>query len=236
MKIRTENLIKRYGSKFELNVPDLQIDRGEVFGLVGNNGAGKTTLLRLALDLIQATEGSFYSNNINVAKSEEWKKYTGSYLDYGFLIDFLTPEEYFEFVGSLNDMTKEETYGSLENFDKLFNEEILNNDKKYIRAMSSGNKQKIGIAAAMMIKPEVLILDEPFANLDPTSQILLKQLLAKLNKEKKTTMLISSHGLNHITEICTRIALLEDGKIIKDLQTSEETLNELQVYFKPEAN
>ena len=234
MILKVENLKKRYGN-FELDIPDLQIEDGEIFGLVGNNGAGKTTFLRLCLDLIQANEGKILSGDIDVAKSEDWKKYTGSYLDEGFLIDFLTPEEYFEFVGSLYHISAEQIENSLSRFDDFFNGEILG-QQKYIREMSTGNKQKIGIAASMFIDPQVLILDEPFANLDPSSRKILNNLLGNLNKRNNTTMLISSHDLANVTDVCTRVAILENGKIVGDVQASAKTYDELQEYFEVESS
>jgi len=234
MILKVENLKKRYGN-FELDIPDLQIEDGEIFGLVGNNGAGKTTFLRLCLDLIQANEGKILLGDIDVAKSEDWKKYTGSYLDEGFLIDFLTPEEYFEFVGSLYHISAGQIEKSLSRFDDFFTGEILG-QRKYIREMSTGNKHKIGIAAAMFIDPQVLILDEPFANLDPSSRKILNNLLSNLNKRNNTTMLISSHDLANVTDVCTRVAILENGKIVGDIQASDKTYDELQKYFETESS
>ncbi|MCJ7813483.1 ABC transporter ATP-binding protein [bacterium] len=230
MILKAENLKKRYGS-FELDIDHLTIRDKEIFGIVGNNGAGKTTFLRLSLDLIKSDNGHFFSGNINVSKEEDWKKYTGSYLDEGFLIDFLTPEEYFAFVASLHDMSEKQIEKSLDRFDIFFNKGILG-QKKYIRGMSTGNKQKIGIAASMFIEPQVLVLDEPFANLDPTSRKVLNNLLNELNKKNDTTMLISSHDLDNVVNVCTRIAILDNGKIVHDVQVSDKTYDELQEYFK----
>jgi ABC-2 type transport system ATP-binding protein len=95
--ITVKNLVKKYNQKIVLNINELVIIKGEIFGLIGNNGAGKTTLFRLLLDLIRADNGEVRSGDWIVAKTENWKDYTGSYLDEGFLIDFLTPEEFFFF-------------------------------------------------------------------------------------------------------------------------------------------
>jgi len=113
---------------------------------------------------------------------------------------------------------------------EFFNDEILGK-KKFIRDLSKGNQQKIGVAAAFMADPEVIILDEPFNGLDPSSQIRLINILNRLKENKRTTLLISSHDLNHVTEVCSRIAILEKGIIVKDLQTEENTLKELRNYF-----
>jgi ABC-2 type transport system ATP-binding protein len=238
MRIEIQQLHKKYQDKLVLCVPELVIASGELFGLVGNNGAGKTTLFRLILDLVPPTEGKALSGGREVAKDESWKAYTGSYLDEGFIIDFLTPDEFFRFVGMTYNMSDNEIREALERLRPFFNGEILEQGRKYIREFSKGNIQKIGIAAALLSSPQVLILDEPFANLDPTSQISLKRMLKALNREKSTTILISSHNLNHVAEICTRIVLLENGKVIRDVRNnmqSTQLLAELEAYFTVES-
>lgn len=228
--IEAKHLTKIYKGVTVLNIPHLKIEKGQSFGLVGNNGAGKTTFFRLILDLIRSESGYVNSKNENVAKSENWKHFTGSYLDEGFIIDFLTPEEYFEFLASINGLSKGDLEDFYAKFKDFFNDEILGK-KKYIRELSHGNQKKVGIVAALISNPEILILDEPFNSLDPTTQIRLKNLLHALKKDKNVTMLISSHDLNHVTEVCERIAILEKGKIIHDLKTDENTLKELENYF-----
>jgi len=228
--IKVNDLTKIYSDTTVLDIPNLEIKKGESFGLVGNNGAGKTTFFRLILDLIRASNGIILSNGNDVAKSEDWKNYTGSYIDKSFLIDFLTPEEYFEFIGNIYGLSKDDTLDFLNKFSEFFNDEVLGRNK-YIRDLSSGNQQKVGIASALMSDPEILILDEPFNSLDPTTQIRLTQLLNKLRENKNITMLISSHDLNHITEVCDRIVVLDEGKIVQDIHTTENTLKELQAYF-----
>jgi len=228
--ITVQNLTKSYSGITVLNIAELNINKGESFGLVGNNGAGKTTFFRLILDLIRADTGTIISGEIDVKKSNNWKFYTGSYLDQRFLIDFLTPEEYFDFLAGVFGLSKGDQEKFYENFTDFFNDEVLGK-KKYIRDFSQGNKQKIGISAALMSKPEVLVLDEPFNGLDPSTQIRLINILNKLKAENEVTMLISSHDLKHVTEVCGRIAILEKGVIIHDLQTSENTLKELEKYF-----
>ncbi|MBI9036943.1 MAG: ABC transporter ATP-binding protein [Bacteroidales bacterium] len=228
--IQVNNLSKIYNEVAVLNISDLKIKKGESFGLVGNNGAGKTTFFRLILDLIRASSGNILSNGEDVSKDETWKSFTGSYLDEAFLIDFLTPEEYFQFIGDINGLSKGDIDEFLNNFAEFFNNEIIDK-KKYIRELSSGNQKKVGIAAALMTNPEILILDEPFNSLDPTTQIRLKNLLKNLQKEKNVTLLISSHDLNHVTEVCDRIVVLHEGDIAHDILTNKDTLKELEKYF-----
>ena len=228
--INIDHLTKIYGSTTVLDIDQMEIPAGESFGLVGNNGAGKTTMFRCILDLIRPNTGTVQSRGANVAKSESWKEYTGSYLDDGFLIDFLTPEEYFTFVADIYGLTEGDIAAFFADFEEFFSNEVLDK-KKLIRDFSSGNRQRIGIAGALMPQPEILILDEPFNSLDPTTQIRLKQMLRKLKEEKGVTMLISSHDLNHITEVCERIVVLHEGKAVHDLKTNQDTLKVLEKYF-----
>lgn len=230
--IQIEHLCKSYNNKEVLHIDEIEIPAGQCFGLVGNNGAGKTTLFRCVLDIIRPENGTVLSSGSNVAQSEEWKAYTGSYLDENFLIPFLTAEEYFAFVAKAYSITIAEMRLQLDYYKEFFDGEILG-QKKYIREFSLGNKRKIGIVAALIVQPKVLILDEPFANLDPSSQLKLRKLLQDIQATKTTTMLISSHDLVHITSVCERIVLIEKGLIIKDLGQDEQKLKELEKYFAP---
>jgi ABC-2 type transport system ATP-binding protein len=228
--IDVKELSKSYKGVEVVNIPEMHVAKGESFGLVGNNGAGKTTFFRMILDLIRPTSGEVLSKGIAVNATEDWKYYTGSFLDESFLIDYLTPDEYFEFVASLHNYSAGDLQEFLNQFDDLFNDEIRGK-KKYIRDLSKGNQKKVGIVAALMGNPEIILLDEPFANLDPTTQIRLKVILKKLKEEKDVTLMISSHDLSHVTEVCERIVLLEKGKVQKDIETNESTLKDLEDYF-----
>ncbi|CDB09746.1 MULTISPECIES: ABC transporter ATP-binding protein [Bacteroides] len=229
--IQITNLQKKFGEKIAVNIDNYTIGKGEMLGLVGNNGAGKTTLFRLILDLLQADQGEVTINDINVARSEDWKSITGAYIDDGFLIDYLTPEEYFYFIGKMYGLKKEEVDERLKPFERFMNNEVLG-QKKFIRNYSMGNKQKIGIISAMLHYPQLLILDEPFNFLDPSSQAVIKHLLKKYSDEHQATVIISSHNLNHTVDICPRIALLEHGVIIRDIHNENNSAEkELEDYF-----
>ncbi|MDL2221099.1 ABC transporter ATP-binding protein [Parabacteroides sp. OttesenSCG-928-N08] len=230
MDITIKNLVKRFGDQTAIDIPELEIKQGTLLGLVGNNGAGKTTLFRLILDLLKADNGFVLSKGKEVSQSEEWKRYTGSFLDNRFLIDYLTPEEFFYFVGETYKMDKELVDHRLANFNRFMNDEILGQNK-YIRHFSAGNKQKIGIIAAMMVEPEILILDEPFNFLDPSSQMEIRDMILKMNQERNTTILISSHNLNYTTDISQRVILLEKGVIRQDIDNSKEAIEALHAYF-----
>jgi ABC-2 type transport system ATP-binding protein len=228
--IRVENLSKKYAGQLVLDVPELQIPAGQRFGLVGNNGAGKTTLFSLILDLIEASSGSVFSKEIDVQKSEDWKPYTAAFIDESYSIGYLTVEEYYAFLANLRGVTKEEIESWTRGFESFFNGEVLN-QKKYLRNFSKGNQKKAGIVGALIGKPDLVVLDEPFSNLDPTTQIRLKNLIREEAEKHGTTFLISSHDLTHVTEVCDRIVLLEKGVIVKDIETTPETLKELESYF-----
>ena len=228
--LSVKNLSKSYNGTKVLNIAELEFRKGQSLGLVGNNGAGKTTLFRLILDLIGADSGEVLSQGNNVAHSEEWKHYTGSFIDEGFLIDYLTPDEYFAFIAKLHNMSDGDLEQVLNRYDDFFNDEIRGK-KKYIRDLSKGNQKKVGIVGALIGNPEILILDEPFANLDPSTQFRLLDELKKLDEETDITMLISSHDLGHVTKFCERIVILDHGEVIQDIQTSEETLAELEEFF-----
>lgn len=228
--IITENLSKKYGSQTVLNIESLEIPKGQSFGLVGNNGAGKTTFFSLLLDLIQPTSGHILNNDVQVNKSEGWKPFTSSFIDETFLIGYLTPEEYFYFIGDLRGRNKADVDALLSNFEDFFHGEILG-QKKYLRDLSKGNQKKAGIVASFIGNPEVVVLDEPFANLDPTTQIRLKEIIKELAAKNEVTVLVSSHDLQHVTEVCERIVVLNKGEIVKDIQTSAETLKELETFF-----
>ncbi len=228
--IQAINLQKAYNGTTVLDLPELKIESGEVFGLVGNNGAGKTTLLSLILDLIRATRGKILLNEIPVAKSEEWKEFTGAYIDESFTIGYLTADEYFGFIGELRGMNTNDVSDFLAGFKAFFNDEIVGK-KKYIRDLSKGNQKKVGVVGALMGKPELVILDEPFANLDPSSQFKLRQIIKEFASGEGKTFIISSHNLDNITDVCQRIVILEKGKVVKDVQKTESTLAELEEFF-----
>jgi len=233
--ITINNLSKTYGQATVLNIENLEIPKGETFGLVGNNGAGKTTLFSLMLDLIQPTTGFVSIDEIKVNESEAWKNKVSAFVDDSFLIGYLTPEEYFYFIGELRGQNKASVDEFLKQFHDLFNGEILNSGK-YVRDLSKGNQKKVGIIGAIIGNPEIIILDEPFANLDPSTQIKLKNLIKELSKQEGVTFLISSHDLSHTTEVCNRIVVVNKGQLVKDIQTNPETLKDLEQYFADQVN
>ena len=232
--ITIDKLKKNFGEKVAVDIEHYEINQGDMLGLVGNNGAGKTTLFRLMLDLLKADDGKVIINDIDVSRSEDWKSITGAFIDDGFLINYLTPEEYFYFIGKMYGLKKEEVDERLIPFERFMSGEVIGH-KKLIRNYSAGNKQKIGIISAMLHYPQLLILDEPFNFLDPSSQSIIKHLLKKYNEEHQATVIISSHNLNHTVDVCPRIVLLEHGVIIRDIINEDNSAEkELEDYFNVE--
>ncbi len=230
--ITVSNLKKQFGQTVASDIPAFEIKDGEILGLVGNNGAGKTTLFRMILDLLKPDEGQVTINDVNPSESEQWKDSTGAYIDDSFLVDFLTPEEFFAFLGKINNIPQEEIDERLKAYERLASGEIFG-QKKLIRNLSAGNRQKVGIISALIMRPKLVILDEPFNFLDPSSQNVLKHILTDYNRETGATILISSHNLAHTIDISTRIALLEKGQIIRDLPNTEGSARtELETYFE----
>ncbi len=229
--IQVNNLTKTYNNGVKvLHISNLEIPKGQSFGLVGNNGAGKTTFFSLLLDLIQPTSGFIKNHDIQVNTSEAWKPFTSAFIDESFLIGYLTAEEYFYFIGDLRNQNNADVDALLNKHKEFFNDEILNS-KKYLRDLSKGNMKKAGIIAALIGNPEVIILDEPFANLDPTTVNRLKKIIKELSENPDVTVLVSSHDLVHTVEVCERIVALNKGEVVKDIVTSEETLKELEAFF-----
>lgn len=232
MNITIENLRKNFGEKTAVNINQFEIPSGQILGLVGNNGAGKSTLFRLMLDLIKADEGRVLMNSTDVSKTEEWKSWTGAFIDESFLIDYLTPDEYLQFVARISGIAEDECNAFLQKFEHFMAGELIGQNK-LIRNLSAGNKQKVGIVAAMLLRPQILILDEPFNFLDPSSQSAIKNLILEYNHETGATILVSSHNLQHTVDISPRIALLENGVIIRDIDNSDgKAQEELENYFK----
>lgn len=231
--ITVSNLSKTYKDTTVLSIESLELSKGEIIGLVGNNGAGKTTFFSLLLDLIKPSTGHIENNQIRVDQSEAWKSTTAAFIDESFLIGYLTPEEYFSFIAGLRNINKADLDTFLNRFSTFFNEEILGRNK-YIRDLSKGNQKKVGIAAAFIGAPELVILDEPFANLDPRAQMQLQKLLREINQDLGCSIFVSSHDLLHVSELCQRILILNKGELVKEANRGEISLDALRAFFTEE--
>ena len=210
--ITINHLKKAFGNTVACDIPELTINDGDILGLVGNNGAGKTTLFRMLLDLLKPDEGEVALDGINPAQSEEWKATTGAYIDEGFLIDFLTPEEYFAFIGKITNMTQEQVDERLKAFERLAGGEIFG-QKKLIRNLSAGNKQKVGIISALFNHPKLVILDEPSAGLSPKSVEEMYEVLQKARETMDVTIVLIEQNVARANAFCDRCLLIKQGVI-----------------------
>ena len=232
MHLQVQNLQKRYGLATVLDLPELDIDSGASFGLVGNNGAGKTTFLRLVLDH-PPKRGP---GTAQWAGRGPRRRLEGLH---GILPRPCLPHRLPDARG-IHPLRRQSIWhepgpdrGKMGTLPSLFRRSTARRGE-YIRNLSEGNKKKVGLVAALMVEPRLLVLDEPFANLDPTSQIRLKDMLKAADQTTDTTLIISSHDLSHITEVCRRIAVIERGVIVRDIRTAPDTLRELERYFAVE--
>ena len=204
------NLRKSYNGRTVVDIPSLTLCGGEIVGLVGNNGAGKTTLLRLMLDLTKADGGDVTSDGIAVSSCERWKDFTGAFLDDSFLPDFLTPTEYFRFIGRLTGLSPSASEGCVAPYASL----LEGVDDVLLRHLSAGCRQKTGLVAALMRSPRVVILDEPFTYLDaPSCETLTELLRAYIAAQPEALILLTSHDAGLLSRLCTRRLVMEDGRL-----------------------
>jgi ABC-2 type transport system ATP-binding protein len=225
--IKLVNVKKYFGKQVAINIPLFETNEGDIVGVIGNNGAGKTTLFKLILDVIKADTGIVYSRNEDISTTDKWKNYTSAFINEDYLIKYLTSIEYFNFIGITHGFSEEKVNSEIKKYQDFFNEEKA----KLIRDLSKGNQYKVGIIGSIINPPKILILDEPFANLDPSSQINLVNILKKLSKDSNTIILVSSHDLNHISELCNRIIVMNKGEIQADIPNTINSLEKIKKYF-----
>lgn len=211
--IRTEGLTKRYGDKAAVSDLNLEIRRGEIFGLLGPNGAGKTTTTLMLLGLTEPTEGKAWIEEKDCTReSIEVKRMVGYLPDnVGFYSD-MTGRENLRYTGRLNGLPEKVIEERIENL--LEKVGMTYAADKKTGTYSRGMKQRLGIADVLMKDPKVVIMDEPTLGIDPEGMHQLMQLIRRLAEEDGRTILISSHQLYQIQQICDRVGLFVDGKLI----------------------
>ncbi len=211
--IKLIEIQKRYSIKLALNKVTLSIEKNSIYCLLGKNGAGKTTLINILANLIEPTEGRVLINNLNYSEgSIKIKKDIGVMCEANYLIEELSGFEYLSFVGSLYKIDKSELNKRINGLINYFFE-ITTDVNIPIMYYSTGMKKKIMLCSALLNKPNILILDEPFSSLDPYASNLLVNLLKKYNNGNRA-MLISSHNINYVEQIATHIGVIDEGKIL----------------------
>lgn len=212
MMIQIEKLTKVFGQTVAVNDLDLQINKGEFFGFLGQNGAGKTTTIKMITGLLKPTAGRILVDGLDVQQHPvEVKRKIGYVPDNPYIYEKLTGREFLRFVGGLFDMevTKQE-----ERIDWLLDMfQMQSMADKRSEEYSHGMRQKIVMSSAILHEPDIIIVDEPMVGLDPQSGRLLKDILKKLSK-RGTTIFMSSHSLPVVEELCDRIAIIKEGKLI----------------------
>ncbi|WP_407524323.1 ABC transporter ATP-binding protein [Lacibacter sp. MH-610] len=219
--IEIHNLKKLFKDKIAVNIPSAHFMTNANVCIMGNNGAGKTTLLRLICNLLSPTEG--YVNYTDFANKIFDSRKVAAFLDESFLFEYLTVSEYFELIISINDLDKIKFKNSLKIWEAFF--DYQKNKNVLISNLSVGNRNKVGILSAILQNKPLLILDEPFANIDPSSQNILLSFFKENKKSQSVTILLSSHNIDHSFEIADQVILLENGAII---QNSTDILNSKQ--------
>ena len=216
--LETNNIVKKYKDFKALNQTNIHIEKGSIYGLIGKNGAGKTTLIRVICGLQEPTSGSYTIYGVKNSSNEiaNVRKRIGSIIE--------TPSIYGEMSARDNLIVQFKLVGmsNLDDIDSLLKLVGLDKTgKKKAKHFSLGMKQRLGIAIALANNPDFLILDEPINGLDPQGIIEIRELILKLNKEKRITILISSHYLDELSKIATHYGFLDNGSIIKEISSRE---------------
>lgn len=210
--LEIQGLTKRYGKFLALNDLNLHIDKGEIFGFVGPNGAGKTTTMRIVCGLLKATKGTVFVDGVNaITNPEDIKRKVGYVPDFFGVYDNLKVAEYMEFYGSMYGMDKEDVDEIADGLLELVN--LSDKKEEFVDTLSRGMKQRLCVARALIHNPDLLVLDEPNSGLDPRARFEMKEVLKNLGSMGKT-IIISSHILPELAEMCTSIGIMERGRLV----------------------
>ena len=215
--IKTVNLSKKYGKNFVVNDLNLSIESGEIVGFLGLNGTGKTTTMRMLLGLIKPTSGECYiqGNKVDQYNLEVLNE-IGYIIETPYSYSDLTVQENLEIVSTLRGIRNTDVVDWVT--EKL---KLKQYKDKQVKHLSLGNVARLGIAKAIIHKPKILILDEPTNGLDPFGVIEVRELLKELANNLGTTVLISSHKLEEISKIATRIVIIHEGRLIREVESKD---------------
>jgi len=213
--IKVENLVKKYGDFVALNGVSFELVEGEVVGILGPNGAGKTTLLRLLVSFLEPTSGKVTVNNLDISQpllQQKIKSKIGYLPENAPLYEDMIVSEYLTFVGKMQGISSDDFYEKLSGvIEKCGLQEKKNAE---ISTLSKGYRQRVGIAQALIHNPDIIILDEPTTGLDPKQRIEIRDLIKEIGKSK--TVILSSHVLSEVKATCSRVLIINRGKIVAD--------------------
>lgn len=232
MSIEVKNLLKEYGEQKAVNNISFKVNKGEIVGFLGPNGAGKSTTMKIITGYLQQTGGEAFVCGINVAEQPlETKKKIGYLPELNALYYDMYVREYLAFAAAVHKIP--EPKARIENVIELTGLKV--ESKKKIGQLSKGYKQRVGLAAALIHDPEVLILDEPTSGLDPNQIIEIREVIKKQGQNK--TVLFSSHILQEVEAICDRVIIINKGTLVADdklstLQKSNNNSHTVVVQFK----
>jgi len=214
--IKTANLTKRYGSIYAVRNVNLHIERGEIYGFVGLNGAGKTTLMRLLLGMVRPSSGQAYVQGVHVGRrSYEIWRHVGYVIETATAYPELTVEENIKIACQLRLVPENRGLELLEMLS------LTMYRKKRANDLSLGNKQRLALVKALLHRPSILLLDEPVNGLDPAGIIEMRTLLRQLAEEEKTTIVLSSHLLDEMSQLAHRIGFIHAGTIITEKNAAQ---------------
>lgn len=229
--LKTHKLSKKYGEQFAVNNVNMTIEKGQIYGFIGQNGAGKTTLIRMITGLIHKTSGEMellgFSSNSEI---EEARTMLGSLVETPAFYGNMTARENLEVSRLVRNVAGKHCIDEV-----LELVGLKNIEKKKVKNFSLGMKQRLGIANALLGNPKFLILDEPINGLDPVSIVEIRELLKKVNSEKNVTILISSHILSELSELATCYGIIDNGKLIEEI-SSEDLKEKCKQYIEIQVN
>jgi len=217
--LKTQNLTKKYGDKFAVDNVSLTVEKGDIYGLIGQNGAGKSTFMRIVTSLTRQDSGEVQLfGESTPAKLTAARTRMGAMIEIPALFDNLTAEQNLEFYRLQRGIAEK---GRIQEVLKIVN--LTDTGKKKFKNFSLGMKQRLGLAVSMLSHPDFLIFDEPTNGLDPTGIVELRDLMKRLNAEG-ITMLVSSHILTELAQVANKYAIIHHGKLVKTL--TQEQLHE----------
>lgn len=221
MSIKVQNISKIYGSQKAVDTISFSIEKGEIVGFLGPNGAGKSTTMKIINGFVKPTDGEVFVNDISVLGNPlETKKVIGYLPEHNPLYLDMYVREYLTFCARIHSVDK----GAVSEIIKKVG--LTPEANKIIKNLSKGYRQRVGLAAALLHNPDVLILDEPTTGLDPNQLVEIRSLIKEIGADK--TVLFSTHILQEVEAICSRVIIINKGVIVADKQMSEiENLGQL---------